>query len=346
MPGFCAGTQLHPSYEASRTVSKSFPPRQYASLILGFYTMATERLQRELATGDLPVIGAGNFRWQPVDAPSVFFSRTADSVEPKLQQVGAVPDGSNVNLPAQRMLGQITTSEIQDELTDQCYPLNLLQNRIFAGPGYNVVWRPRGKVPDKGKPVIPTAAGVDADILQINLTAETMTFAQSLGDVPNRGQKGQGQEDIMLKGISYAQRVGAFDNDKTGKADLDPPKAIHFEPGVFMFVPASTSPNQPATINRMGSIPHGTTINAQGIQPPIPPTKRPFDPTKDIPPSDILPFKLNTPSDKPAKQKIFSGPDHHQLDFKGNFNDDRLPTPLNKFSSKLHSISMLGSFPR
>ncbi len=60
------------------------------------------------------------------------------------------------------------------------------------------------------------------------------------------------------------QTVNDVTDAVTGKANYDAPSAIHFEPGLWMHVPATTSdPIVPESLNRMGSIPHGTTINAQ-----------------------------------------------------------------------------------
>jgi len=42
------------------------------------------------------------------------------------------------------------------------------------------------------------------------------------------------------------------------------PIGIHFEPGIWLAVPGTTDPAEGATVVRMASIPHGTTIEAQG----------------------------------------------------------------------------------
>jgi hypothetical protein len=39
---------------------------------------------------------------------------------------------------------------------------------------------------------------------------------------------------------------------------------IHVEPGFWATVPVTANPAEPATVVRMASIPHGTTVNAQG----------------------------------------------------------------------------------
>src|SRR5208283_1268057 len=96
-------------------------------------------------------------------------------------------------------------------------------------------------------------------------------FAASLGSVPNRGSV---QGDIFLNGVPYVQTV----NDVTTGA----PVAIHFEPGIWLAVPATTNPAEAATYVRMASIPHGTTINLQGSATAIvagPPSIPPIDPT-------------------------------------------------------------------
>ncbi len=67
--------------------------------------------------------------------------------------------------------------------------------------------------------------------------------------------------------------VGVGDN-RIGKdqsiTDITTDKhdGIHFEPGMWLFVPSTTNPNEPVTVARMASIPHGTTIIAQGVATP------------------------------------------------------------------------------
>jgi hypothetical protein len=86
-----------------------------------------------------------------------------------------------------------------------------------------------------------------------------------------------------------------------------------------MFVPASNT--QPATINRMASIPHGTTINAQGLVPPVDQLKGPikFDPVS------IIPFLAATKKDD-------AGNFQNQLNFNGNDSENRV-TSLTVFKS-------------
>ncbi|KAK5170880.1 uncharacterized protein LTR77_004024 [Saxophila tyrrhenica] len=168
----------------------------------------------------------------------------------------------------------------------------------FAGTGMNLIFRPTNsstKIPSPFVPPTPAFPAVPNDsILEINLTEETLSFADPLGDVPNRGFNTQ--RDIHLNGVPYVQSVNDVTNTGTGRADA-PPKGIHFEPGVWMHVPASTDPTGTATLNRMASIPHGTTINAQGVSPT---TAIAGPPNFKLPQNqvDITPFKIGDPGNR------------------------------------------------
>jgi hypothetical protein len=94
------------------------------------------------------------------------------------------------------------------------------------------------------------------------LTSETLSFSKSLGSVPNRGT-GQ-QPDAFLNGVPYVQTV----NDITIRGES---VGIHFEPGLWIHVPSTTVPPLGETVTRMASIPHGTTIEAQGLVDPAKP---------------------------------------------------------------------------
>jgi len=92
--------------------------------------------------------------------------------------------------------------------------------------------------------------------LELNFTDETLEFTDITGatGIANRGFL---QDDIPLGGFAYLRGFAYLQSitdsfDGTGQ---------HFEPGVWVNVPSITNPNEPPTIVRMGSIPHGTTIN-------------------------------------------------------------------------------------
>ncbi|KAF2232141.1 hypothetical protein EV356DRAFT_560593 [Viridothelium virens] len=150
-------------------------------------------------------------------------------------------------------------------------PLGVLSNFTgnFAGHGLNTIFRPNSGPPTTTtfpNPVNPPPPqGKSENVLEINLTSETLSFAQPLGSIPNRGLITQ--NDIFLNGVPYTQVISDILNPATGKAD-GKPIGIHFESGLWMHVPATTTdPVIGDTLVRMGSIPHGTTINAQCLAP-------------------------------------------------------------------------------
>jgi hypothetical protein len=119
----------------------------------------------------------------------------------------------------------------------------------FRGKGFNTIFRP-----DLGTPTTLPVAATDDNLLELNLTEETLSFSPSLGAVPNRGEV---QPSINLNGVPYLQVI----NDVTLAGQST---GIHFEPGLWMAVPATTDPAEGTTFMRMASIPHGTTVLAQG----------------------------------------------------------------------------------
>ena len=150
----------------------------------------------------------------------------------------------------------------------------------FHGPGFNTIFRP-----DSGSPTkLPHPVRGSDNLLELNLIKQTLSFSRPLGSVPNRGEV---QPDIFLNGVSYLLTV----SDVTNPAK---PIGIHFEPGLWMNIPATTAPAEGTTLVRMASIPHGTTICAQG-------TSRTFSGPPSIPPVSITPnigrFPSQTASD-------------------------------------------------
>jgi hypothetical protein len=178
-------------------------------------------------------------------------------------------------------------------------PLGPLENftGTFIGKGFNTIFRPQNPATHAK---LPTPVPDSDNVLELNLTEETLTFGakvvgssggvvKSLGTVPNRGEV---QRDISLNGVPYLQTI----NDVT---DPHKPVGIHFEPGLWMIVPKTTDPKLGQTLTRMASIPHGTTINAQGTAfPPIsgPPNIKPVNTAGGPTPNGITPFKTGQPS--------------------------------------------------
>ena len=149
----------------------------------------------------------------------------------------------------------------------------------WAGEGFNMIFRPDNTVTPTPLPFpIPNSD----NILELNLTAETLSFSPPLGAVPNRGSDGQG--DIFLNGVPYVQRIDdiTIHGERVG---------IHFEPGIWIHVPSTNVPQLGETVCRMASIPHGTTVEAQGNFVTV------NGPPK-IDPVDITPFVTGNPGNK------------------------------------------------
>ena len=145
-------------------------------------------------------------------------------------------------------------------------PLGVLSNFTgeFAGTGFNTIFRPNSAPPTTTNfpnPVNPPPPNPPSEnVLELNLTTETLTFSPALGNVPNRGL--EAQNDIFLNRVPYVQAINDVTNPATGGRD-GTPTGIHFEPGLWMHVPATTTnPVLGESLLRMASIPHGTTINA------------------------------------------------------------------------------------
>jgi hypothetical protein len=206
-------------------------------------------------------ISTGNFKWGEVVPPGV-----------RARQGAARPAAET---PAEPPLGPLVNFAPGPNLPDDA-------QRVFKGNGFNTIFRPQNfdKTPtDLGGP----GTGNNDNVLELNLTRERLTFSKSLGSVPNRGAKNL-NGDIFLNGVPYIQRI----DDITFGADNA--VGIHFEPGVWLAVPATDNPQEVESFARMASIPHGTTINAQGIAfgtiagpPPIAPL-------------NITPFVLSNPA--------------------------------------------------
>jgi hypothetical protein len=168
----------------------------------------------------------------------------------------------------------------------------------FKGNGLNTIFRPQDVAGGSETPLPNPATGPDDNILEINLTQETLSFSAPLGSIPNRGMV---QGDAFLNGIPYLQTI----NDISDPAN---PVGIHFEPGVWLSVPATTDPDVTVpTVVRMASIPHGTTIEAQG-------TSFTLDGRPQIEPVDITPVtikngtKIKFPSQTAADTGTFRLP--------------------------------------
>jgi hypothetical protein len=128
--------------------------------------------------------------------------------------------------------------------------LGLLQDLAgtWKGKGFNLIARPNFHD--------------STDLyLQLNQTRETLKFDPIGSSIPNRGF---GQDDIELFGLTYLQQISDAASDG----------ALHIEPGIWVTQPATTFPPESATapaqlVARMGTIPHGNSLLAEGIASPF-----------------------------------------------------------------------------
>ncbi len=141
----------------------------------------------------------------------------------------------------------------------------------WVGTGFNNIWRPFHNPSNSG----------DDHFLELDITLETLQFFDNVGGVPNRGLL---QPDIQFPGITYLQQI----SDANVKGPDGKPAGLHVEPGIWLAVPSTSNPQEPATVVRMGSIPHGTTILAQG-------TSETIDGAPTIPNNNITPFLIGQP---------------------------------------------------
>jgi len=108
------------------------------------------------------------------------------------------------------------------------------------------------------------------------VTDETLAFTRINGPIRNRGLA---TPDINMFGLTYMQQIT---ESSTGAG-------LHIEPGIWATVPHTTDPSVPASVVRMASIPHGTTVLAQGVA-----EVHPGGP-QHVPDNNIFPFVFGDP---------------------------------------------------
>src|SRR5271163_2905598 len=146
----------------------------------------------------------------------------------------------------------------------------------WEGVGFNLIARP-----DKqgGSPLF----------LELNQTFETLSFIPISSSIPNRGNA---VDDIELFGLTYLQKI----------SDAVTGGALHIEPGIWIHIPSQDSGGT-QSVARMGNIPHGNSLLAQGSAIKLDPFKgNPFDPdtvaaanTAPFPVEDAFPTTATPP---------------------------------------------------
>jgi hypothetical protein len=145
---------------------------------------------------------------------------------------------------------RISSVRISPDNTTVLNNLGLLKDLAgtWEGEGFNLIAR-------------PDFEGNANLYLQLNQTREHLKIDPIGSSIPNRGF---GQNDIELFGLTYLQKI----------SDAPTGGALHIEPGIWVTQPNTTYPPEAAPagdqlIARMGTIPHGNSLLAQGIAAPF-----------------------------------------------------------------------------
>jgi hypothetical protein len=160
-------------------------------------------------------------------------------------------------------LEAVETAAIPHGVPDPLGALGALAG-TWKGHGFNAIWRPHHP------------SGQDR-FLELNRTDDTIVFTRINGPIPNRGLA---MPDINMHGLTYMQQI----------SESSTSAGLHIEPGIWATVPQTSDPNEPASVVRMASIPHGTVVLAQGVA-----EVHPGGP-QNIPDNNILPFFFGTPA--------------------------------------------------
>ena len=167
-----------------------------------------------------------------------------------------------------------------NELLSNLGPLQDLPG-LWSGTGFNLIARP-----DFAARSVPTPGEPAHLFLELNFTLESLKFDFIGSPIPNRGFA---QSDINLFGVHYLQQI----------SDRNTGGALHIEPGIWVNVPATTTPAESASIARMASIPHGTVMLAEGQANPATPGG------PNIPVANTAPFGVQAPTPFPGGQAAF-----------------------------------------
>jgi hypothetical protein len=220
---------------------------------------------------------------------------------------------ASIKLPSDFVFGQLRPDHTKPLAPTPPPTLGPLSAFVgdWVGNGFNTIFRPDSTATPTPLPnPVPAPPPPRDNILELNLTSESLSFSPSLGSVPNRGTAAQ--PDAFLNGVPYLQTI----NDITIHGES---VGIHVEPGIWIHVPATTVPQLGDTVTRMASIPHGTTIEAQGLVAPA----QPGGPTIAV--LDITPSVTGS---NPVKKVTFASQNASKP------NTPRIPQDLSPFITR------------
>lgn len=124
--------------------------------------------------------------------------------------------------------------------------------------------------------------------LELNLLRENIEFTAIGSPVFNRGSR---QDDIAIYGVTYLHRVT---DGSTGEA-------LHIEPGMWLTIPATSSPRAEASIARLATIPHGNAVCTVGFTEEIVPDGMPT-----VPSANTTPFPVGSQPPEPGMKNPFA----------------------------------------
>src|ERR1700689_185961 len=149
---------------------------------------------------------------------------------------------ASIQLPSDFIFGQLRPNHAVVPPPTPPAPLGPLSAFVgdWVGNGFNTIFRPDSAATPTPlpNPVAPPPPPRD-NILELNLTSESLSFSPSLGSVPNRGTATQ--PDAFLNGGPYLQTI----NDITIHGES---VGIHVEPGIWIHVPPTTVPQLGETV--------------------------------------------------------------------------------------------------
>jgi hypothetical protein len=146
-------------------------------------------------------------------------------------------DYQELDQSKQQRIPTVRLTPSNEIVLQQLGPLSDLAG-TWHGHGFNLIARP-----DK--------EGNAPLYLELNLTDESLRLEPISTSIPNRGFL---QDDIELFGLTYIQKIS---DSLTGSA-------LHIEPGIWVNIPDTSKPEESRSIARMGSIPHGNALLAEG----------------------------------------------------------------------------------